>query len=138
METRIQSVHFDASTQLLEFVEKKVAKIEKFCEGATSLEVTMKLTMQNVTAIRIGEAVFVSNQNEIFTEIGLKMKKESPFLYTFVCSLANGHCVYVPTLSAFDMETGGGYETRINPGRLDIHAGDILADKGICQGFQNR
>ena len=43
METRIQSVHFDASTQLLEFVEKKVAKIEKFCDGATSLEVTMKL-----------------------------------------------------------------------------------------------
>ena len=43
METRIQSVHFDASTQLLEFVEKKVAKVEKFCEGATALEVTMKL-----------------------------------------------------------------------------------------------
>ena len=43
METRIQSVHFDASQQLMEFVEKKVAKLEKFCEGATSLEVVMKL-----------------------------------------------------------------------------------------------
>ena len=43
METRIQSVHFDASAQLLEYVEKKVAKIEKLCDGATSLEVTMKL-----------------------------------------------------------------------------------------------
>ena len=43
METRIQSVHFDASQQLMEFVEKKVAKLEKFCEGATSLEVAMKL-----------------------------------------------------------------------------------------------
>lgn len=43
METRIQAVHFDASAQLLEFVEKKVAKLEKFCDGATSLEVTMKL-----------------------------------------------------------------------------------------------
>ena len=43
METRIQSVHFDASTQLLEFVEKKVAKIGKLCDEATSLEVTMKL-----------------------------------------------------------------------------------------------
>lgn len=43
MVTRIQSVHFDASQQLVEFVEKKVAKLEKFCEGATSLEVVMKL-----------------------------------------------------------------------------------------------
>ena len=43
MVTRIQSVHFDASQQLMAFVEKKVAKLEKLCEGATVLEVTMKL-----------------------------------------------------------------------------------------------
>ena len=43
MITRIQAVHFDASQQLQEFVEKKVAKLEKLCEGASSLEVTMKL-----------------------------------------------------------------------------------------------
>lgn len=43
METRIQSVHFDASQQLMEFVEKKVAKLEKLCEGATTLDVNMKL-----------------------------------------------------------------------------------------------
>ena len=43
METRIQSVHFDATQQLLEFVEKKVAKLEKLCEGATALDVNMKL-----------------------------------------------------------------------------------------------
>ena len=40
MVTRIQSVHFDASQQLMEFVEKKVAKLDKLCEGATALEVT--------------------------------------------------------------------------------------------------
>ena len=43
METRIQSVHFDASQQLMEFVEKKLAKLEKLCEGATALDVNMKL-----------------------------------------------------------------------------------------------
>ena len=43
MITRIQAVHFDASQQLQEFVEKKVAKLEKLCEGAGTLEVTMKL-----------------------------------------------------------------------------------------------
>ena len=43
MVTRIQSIHFDASQQLVECVEKKVAKLEKLCEGAISLEVNMKL-----------------------------------------------------------------------------------------------
>ena len=43
MVTRIQSVHFDASQQLMEFVEKKVAKLEKLCDEATALEVAMKL-----------------------------------------------------------------------------------------------
>ncbi len=43
MITRIHAVHFDASQQLQEFVEKKVSKLEKLFEGATSLEVTMKL-----------------------------------------------------------------------------------------------
>ena len=43
METRIQSVHFDASQQLMEFVEKKVSDLEKLCEGATALDVNMKL-----------------------------------------------------------------------------------------------
>ena len=67
METRIQSVHFDASTQLLEFVEKKVAKIEKFCDGATSLEVTMKLikpetAMNKEVALRLS-----TGHGELFT-----------------------------------------------------------------------
>ncbi|MBR5335868.1 MAG: HPF/RaiA family ribosome-associated protein [Bacteroidaceae bacterium] len=43
MVTRIQTVHFDASSQLVEFVEKKVAKLEKLCDDAISLEVSMKL-----------------------------------------------------------------------------------------------
>lgn len=43
MITRIQAVHFDASQQLQEFVEKKVSKLEKMCEESATLEVVMKL-----------------------------------------------------------------------------------------------
>ena len=76
METRIQSVHFDASAQLLEFVEKKVAKIEKFCDGATALEVTMKLikpetAMNKEVAVRLmsglGE-MFASKTSDTFED----------------------------------------------------------------------
>jgi len=39
MNIRIQSVQFDASEQLLGFVEKKVAKLERLFDGITSAKV---------------------------------------------------------------------------------------------------
>ena len=76
MVTRIQSVHFDASQQLVEFVEKKVAKLEKLCEGATSLEVNMKLikpeTARNKeVALRLSTGageIFASKTSDTFEE----------------------------------------------------------------------
>lgn len=66
METRIQSVHFDATQQLLEFVEKKVAKLEKLCEGATALDVNMKL-IKPETAMNKEVALRLSTGNgELF------------------------------------------------------------------------
>ena len=54
MITRIQAVHFDASQQLQDFVEKKVSKLEKLCEGAGTLEVTMKL-IKPETAMKVAK-----------------------------------------------------------------------------------
>lgn len=66
METRIQSVHFDATQQLLEFVEKKVAKLEKLCDGATALDVNMKL-IKPETAMNKEVALRLSTGNgELF------------------------------------------------------------------------
>ena len=66
METRIQSVHFDETQQLLEFVEKKVAKLEKLCEGATALDVNMKL-IKPETAMNKEVALRLSTGNgELF------------------------------------------------------------------------
>ncbi|MBP5181791.1 MAG: hypothetical protein J6331_02060 [Lentisphaeria bacterium] len=126
--------HFAEAVEKLKKGDPKVDEDAMFARTTIMAEAMYRkdpVAKQDITAIQIGEAVFISNQNELFTELGLKMKKASPFRYTFVCTLANGHCVYVPTLSAFDPATGGGYETRINPGRLDIHAGDIMTDKAI-------
>ncbi|MBQ0043502.1 MAG: ribosome-associated translation inhibitor RaiA [Bacteroidales bacterium] len=47
MEIRIQSVKFDADKKLLEFVEKKLSKIERFYDGITSVDVTMSLISDN-------------------------------------------------------------------------------------------
>lgn len=43
MEIRIQSLKFDADQKLLDYVEKKVSRIERFDEGITNIEVALSL-----------------------------------------------------------------------------------------------
>lgn len=43
MEVRIQSIHFDAAEQLEAFIQKKVAKLEKFYDNIEVVEVTLKV-----------------------------------------------------------------------------------------------
>lgn len=43
MEIRIQSLKFNADQKLLDYVEKKVSRIERFDEGITSIEVALSL-----------------------------------------------------------------------------------------------
>ncbi len=43
MEIRIQSLKFNADVKLLDFIEKKFSKIEKFYDGITGVEVALSL-----------------------------------------------------------------------------------------------
>lgn len=62
MEIRIQAIHFDASEQLQSFIQKKVSKLERFCDEIKSVEVSLKVikpeTAENKEA---GIKVFVPN-----------------------------------------------------------------------------
>lgn len=46
MEIKIQSVHFDATSQLQSFIEKKVNKLEKYCDEITSAEVILRVVIK--------------------------------------------------------------------------------------------
>ena len=72
MITRIQAVHFDASQQLQEFVEKKVSKLEKLCDESATLEVSMKLikpetAMNKEVSLSLGD-IFVSKVADKFED----------------------------------------------------------------------
>lgn len=58
--------------------------------------------------IRVGELAIAAIPCEVFTEIGLAIKKASPFKPTCVVALANGYNGYLPTPVQHAL---GGYET---------------------------
>ncbi|MCE2616956.1 MAG: ribosome hibernation-promoting factor, HPF/YfiA family [Phocaeicola sp.] len=43
MEVRIQAIHFDASEKLQNFIQKKTAKLEKYCDNISKVEVLLKV-----------------------------------------------------------------------------------------------
>lgn len=61
-----------------------------------------------IQALRIGDLAIAAIPTEVFVEIGLEIKKKSPFKTTFSISLANGYNGYLPTPEHHKL---GGYET---------------------------
>ncbi|MBW3542660.1 MAG: hypothetical protein KY476_20545 [Planctomycetes bacterium] len=66
---------------------------------------TLRVPLQ---AIGIGELGIVAIPCEVFAEIGLEIKRKSPFAGTFVIGLANDYHGYLPTPEQHAL---GGYET---------------------------
>ncbi len=64
-----------------------------------------------ITVVRIGDVAIVALPGELFVEIGLSIKKHSPFPITVIATLANGSLCYLPTAEAFRT---GGYETEFS------------------------
>ncbi|HBG52639.1 MAG TPA: 30S ribosomal protein S30, partial [Rikenellaceae bacterium] len=43
MDIRVESVKFDADRKLLDFIEEKVGKLDRFFDGIIGIEVTLSL-----------------------------------------------------------------------------------------------
>ncbi len=61
-----------------------------------------------IQVVLIGDIAFVGIPGGIFGELGLEIKRLSPFRYTYVVGLANDFMGYLPDDEAFDL---GGYQT---------------------------
>jgi hypothetical protein len=82
---------------------------------------TVKLKLQ---AMRVGGLGIVGIPCEVFTEIGLEIKRRSPLQPTFTVSLANGYNGYLPTPQ---QHRWGGYETwRARSSYLEVTASDTV------------
>ena len=64
-----------------------------------------------MTGIAFGDIAFISFPGELFNEIGVKIKKQSPFKYTYIVVCANDSTGYYPTKKAIS-EGGYAVDTR--------------------------
>lgn len=82
------------------------------------------ITVQ-LQALRIGDLAVCGIPFETFVEIGLDLKKRSPFPQTIVVGLANGRHGYLPTLEQHQL---GGYETWLGTNQVQEDTSVILTN----------
>jgi len=78
-------------------------------------------------SLRIGDLGIAAIPCEVFVEVGLEIKRKSPFAITFTTSLANGYNGYLPTPEHHRL---GGYETwRARSSYLEIDASPKIVER---------
>lgn len=110
--------------------EKEIAELPRLAQhyarntvrAAEREEDTLTVKVQ---AIRIGDLAICTIPFEVFAEIGLDLKRRSPFPQTMVISAANGRYGYLPTPEQHRL---GGYETWLGTNQVQKDASVILTD----------
>jgi len=77
MDIRINSVHFDASTKLEEFVATRVQKLLKKNENITGAEVFLRLEKNQNTENKISEIKILVPKSELFARKQAKTFEEA-------------------------------------------------------------
>ena len=68
MEITIHSIHFEASTQLEAFIQKKVSRLEKFNEGVFMADVTLKVVKPETNANKDAAVKLFAPGHEFFAQ----------------------------------------------------------------------
>ena len=76
MDIEVKAIKFDATDKLQEFIQKKVSKLDKFCDNIRKVEVSLKVvkpaTAQNkeasIAVVLPGEEIFVQKVSDTFEE----------------------------------------------------------------------
>jgi neutral ceramidase len=88
----------------------------------------------DVQCFQIGGLAIATIPFEVFAEIGLEIKEQSPFDQTFTISLANGSFGYLPTPEHHEL---GGYETWLGTNVVEKQASRIITDAVLQQLQEN-
>ena len=96
------------SIRAMERMARNEEKIGTLLKQQAVIEILEGDTVpMEIQGIRIGDAVFITSSAELLCEIGLNVKRTSPFAHTFIAAIANGYLHYAPPAAYYP---GGGYE----------------------------
>lgn len=84
MNTQIQSIHFKADKKLIDFIERKLSKLETFHDGIIDAQVFLKLENRNVKEnktieikINIRQTSFIQTETSISYEAATDLAVDS-------------------------------------------------------------
>jgi len=86
-------------------IQDKIATLKR--HQAINDESGKSTILAEVQGIKIGDCVLITSPNEALVEVGLNLKKSSPYEHTFMAAFSNGYMHYGPPASYYDR---GGYE----------------------------
>jgi len=96
---------------------------EHYARRTLALAEADKTLKAQLQAVRVGDLAICALPFEVFVEIGLELKKRSPFPRTVVVGLSNGYNGYLPTPAQHKL---GGYETWMGTNRVQEDASVIM------------
>jgi hypothetical protein len=109
--------------------EAERAKLPHLAEAYARRTLSLAKAPETVTvpvqALQVGDLAVCAIPFEAFVEIGLDLKKRSPFPRTMVIGIANAPSGYLPTPEQHKL---GGYETWLGTSRVQEDASVIITD----------
>ena len=77
MEIKINAVGFSASSQLEDFIQKKISKLDKYHDGIIGSEVTLKLEKDDNLENKVVEVLLNVKVQEVFAKKNAKKFEEA-------------------------------------------------------------
>ena len=77
MEIKINAVGFSASSQLEDFIQKKISKLDKYHDGIIGSEVTLKLEKDDNLENKVVEVLLNVKGQEVFAKKNTKKFEEA-------------------------------------------------------------
>ena len=77
MEIKINAVGFSASSQLEDFIQKKISKLDKYHDGIFGSEVTLKLEKDDNLENKVVEVLLNVKGQEVFAKKNAKKFEEA-------------------------------------------------------------
>jgi len=99
-----------------------------YAQRTLALETVADEVSVPIQAFRLGDLGIAAIPFEVFTDIGLEIKKRTPLPKTFTISLANGSYGYLPTPEHHAL---GGYETWLGTNRVEVEASRKITEKTL-------